>query len=93
MHRLAEETAETNGLWGPHSELHLPREMGARPNGLRATEEGGSAEATPSGHSLEIKEKFISSLIQEFFFLIQRLPLHEGSFWIKAPRSWLRPVV
>lgn len=68
MNHLAEETAETNVLWGPHSELHLPREMGAKPNGLRATEEGGSAEATPSGHSLEIKAKFIPSLIQDFFF-------------------------
>ena len=39
--------------------------MGAKSNGLEATEEGGHAKANPSAHPLKIEEKFTSSLIQE----------------------------
>lgn len=54
-----------NALWGSDAELHPPRRVGAKFNYLVDTEEGGGVEANPSGYSLEIKEKFTSSLIQE----------------------------
>lgn len=54
----AEERAETSALWGPHSEFHPLREIGAKPSDSKATEEGGHAEANPFGHSLEIDVYF-----------------------------------
>lgn len=65
VHDPAQETADPNAFWGSDSELHPPRKVGAKFNYLVDTEEGGGVEANLSGYSLEIKEKFASSLIQE----------------------------
>ena len=67
MQDPAKGTAKTNARWGSHFELHPPREPGAKLNGLKDTEEGSHCEGNPSGHSVEIKEKLASRLVQEMF--------------------------
>ena len=75
MQDSARETAETNIPWGSHSELHPPREIGAKLYGLEDTEAGSSGEGNPSGHSVEKKRSLYPDSFRKYFD--SKLPLYE----------------
>ena len=65
MHNPAEETAEGNESQSSHPEFHPPPDTGLELNDLEAIEEADGAKGNSRGYSVDIEDKFTSSVIQE----------------------------